>query len=113
MLGAIIGDIAGSRFEFDNVRSGGFKLFAEECSFTDDTICTAAVADAILSGRSYRDSVHEWCCKYPHPMGGYGGSFARWVCSDDPQPYRSFGNGSAMRVSPIGLYFDNESGERT
>lgn len=105
MLGAIIGDIVGSRFEFNNVKSKSFKLFTKECSFTDDTICTVAVADAILSGKSYRDSVHEWCSKYPNPMGGYGGSFAQWVHSDDPQPYYSFGNGSAMRVSPIGLYY--------
>lgn len=111
MLGAIIGDIVGSRFEFNNVKSKSFKLFKQECSFTDDTICTVAVADAILSGKSYRDSVHEWCSKYPHPMGGYGGSFAQWVHSDDPQPYFSFGNGSAMRVSPIGMYFDNEFGD--
>lgn len=105
MLGAIIGDIVGSRFEFNNVKSKNFKLFTQECSFTDDTICTVAVADAILSGKSYRDSIHEWCRKYPHPMGGYGGSFAQWVHSDDPKPYYSFGNGSAMRVSPIGLYY--------
>ena len=111
MLGAIIGDIVGSRFEFNNVKSKNFNLFTKECSFTDDTICTVAVADAILKGRSYKDSVHEWCRKYPHPMGGYGGSFAQWVRSDDPQPYYSFGNGSAMRVSPIGLYFDNEFGD--
>ena len=104
MLGAIIGDIVGSRFELNNVKSKNFKLFTKECSFTDDTICTVSVADAILSGKSYQDSVHEWCRKYPHPMGGYGGSFAQWVHSDDPQPYYSFGNGSAMRVSPIGLY---------
>ncbi len=108
MLGAIIGDIVGSRFEFNNVKSENFDLFTKECSFTDDTICTVGVADAILKGRSYRDSIHEWCRKYPHPMGGYGGSFAQWVRSDNPQPYRSFGNGSAMRVSPIGLYYDTE-----
>ena len=110
MLGAIIGDIVGSRFEFDNARSTDFKLFTSECSFTDDTICTVAVADAILNGKSYQDSVHEWCRKYPHPMGGYGGSFAAWVRSDNPQPYNSFGNGAAMRVSPIGLYCHTADG---
>lgn len=107
MLGAIIGDIAGSRFEFSNVKSTNFKLFAKECSFTDDTICTVAVADAILSGKSYRDGVHEWCRKYPHTMGGYGGSFSRWVASDNPQPYNSFGNGAAMRVAPVAWYYDD------
>lgn len=111
MIGAIIGDIVGSRFEFNNAKTTDFKLFTSECSFTDDTICTVAIADAILTGKSYRDSVHDWCRKYPHPMGGYGGSFARWVASDNPQPYNSFGNGSAMRVSPVGLYFDNEFGD--
>lgn len=111
MIGAIIGDIVGSRFEFNNTKTTDFELFTSECSFTDDTICTVAIADAILTGKSYRDSVHDWCRKYPHPMGGYGGSFARWVASNNPQPYNSFGNGSAMRVSPIGLYFDNEFGD--
>ncbi len=111
MIGAIIGDIVGSRFEFNNAKTTDFKLFTSECSFTDDTICTVAIADAILTGKSYRDSVHDWCRKYPHPMGSYGGSFARWVASDNPQPYNSFGNGSAMRVSPVGLYFDNEFGD--
>lgn len=105
MLGAIIGDIVGSRFEFNNTKTTDFKLFTSGCSFTDDTICTVAVADAILTGKSYKDSIHEWCRKYPQPMGGYGGSFAQWVHSDNPQPYYSFGNGSAMRVSPVGLYF--------
>ena len=105
MLGAIIGDIAGSRFEFNNARNDRFRLFTGECSFTDDTICTVAVADAILKGGSYGESIHGWCRRYPHPMGGYGGSFARWVHSDNPQPYGSFGNGSAMRVSPIGWLF--------
>ena len=105
MLGSIIGDIIGSRFEFDNVKSKDFELLSDECSFTDDTICTIAVADAVLNGKGYRESVHGWCRKYPHPMGGYGGSFARWVESENPRPYQSFGNGAAMRVSPIGLYY--------
>lgn len=108
MLGAITGDIAGSRFEFNNAKTTDFDLFTKECSFTDDTICTVAVADAILNGKSYQAGIHGWCRKYPHPMGGYGGSFARWVHSDNPQPYNSFGNGSAMRVSPAGWLFNNE-----
>ena len=108
MLGAISGDIVGSRFEFNNTKSESFKLFTDECSFTDDTICTVAVADAILNGKSYQDSIHGWCRKYPHPMGGYGGSFARWVQSDNPEPYNSFGNGSALRVSPVGWLVDTE-----
>lgn len=74
MLGAIIGDIIGSRFEFNNTSDYKFELFSKESNFTDDTICTIAIADAILKGKSYRDSVLEWCRKYPHPMGGYGAS---------------------------------------
>ncbi len=101
MIGAIIGDIVGSRFEFNNTNIYNFTLFTPECSFTDDTICTIAIADAIVSGSDYKTKLHEWCRKYPHPMGGYGSSFAQWVRSDDPQPYNSFGNGSAMRVAPV------------
>lgn len=107
MLGAIIGDIVGSRFEFNNTNSTNFELFTDENTYTDDTICTVAIADAILNGKSYKDSLLEWCRKYPNPKGSYGGSFVRWIHSADPQPYNSFGNGSAMRVSPIGWAFDN------
>ncbi|MDR1654119.1 MAG: ADP-ribosylglycohydrolase family protein, partial [Prevotellaceae bacterium] len=101
MLGAIIGDIIGSRFEFNNHKSVNFELFTDECSFTDDTICTVAVADALLKGVPFSKSLRQWCSRYPHPKGGYGGSFAAWLRSDNPQPYNSFGNGSAMRVSPV------------
>lgn len=104
MLGAIIGDIVGSRFEFNPTNDYNFELFTDECGFTDDTICTCAVADALLKGRDYGESIHEWCRRYPHPMGGYGGRFAQWVRSDNPQPYGSFGNGSAMRVSPVAWF---------
>ena len=107
MLGAIIGDIVGSRFEFNNTNSMNFELFTDESTYTDDTICTVAIADAILNGKSYKDSLLEWCRKYPNPKGAYGGSFANWIHSADPQPYNSFGNGSAMRVSPIGWAFDS------
>ncbi len=106
MLGAIIGDIVGSRFEFNNTNKTDFELFTPECSFTDDTICTVAIADAILNGKSYKESLLEWCRKYPNPKGAYGGSFARWIQSENPQPYNSFGNGSAMRVSPIAWAYD-------
>lgn len=107
MLGAIIGDIVGSRFEFNNTDNYNFELFTEESTFTDDTICTIAIADAILNKKSYKDSLLEWCRKYPNPKGAYGGSFARWIVADDPQPYNSFGNGSAMRVSPTAWLFDD------
>lgn len=107
MIGAIIGDIAGSRFEFNNAKDMNFELFASECDYTDDTICTVAIADAVLGNGSYKDCLHRWCKQFPHPMGAYGSSFARWIASTDPQPYNSFGNGAAMRVSPIGWAFDD------
>jgi ADP-ribosylglycohydrolase len=108
MLGAIIGDIVGSRWEFNPTNDYNFEWLSKENDFTDDTICTVAVADALLHGSDdYARYIHEWCRKYPNPMGGYGGRFAQWVRSDNPQPYGSFGNGSAMRVSPIGMWFDN------
>ena len=107
MLGAIIGDIVGSRFEFNNTDNYNFELFTEESTFTDDTICTIAVADAINTGVSYKEKFLQWCRSYPNPKGAYGGSFARWIAANDPQPYYSFGNGSAMRVSPVAWAFDS------
>ena len=109
MLGAIIGDIAGSKYEFNNTFDYDFEMFGEGCDFTDDTICTVAVADAILNGRSYQESLLDWCRRYPSPKGAYGGRFAGWIRSLDPQPYNSFGNGSAMRVSPVAWLFDDLS----
>ena len=101
MLGAIIGDIIGSRWEFNATNDYDFELFSSENNFTDDTICTIAVADALLHGSdNYGTYIHKWCRRYPHPMGGYGRNFAKWVASANPQPYGSYGNGSAMRVSP-------------
>ena len=107
MIGAIIGDIVGSTYEFHNTRDYNFELFPEGSSFTDDTICTIAIADAILKKIPYKDSLIDWCRRYPHPKGAYGASFSRWINSSDPQPYDSFGNGAAMRVSPIGWAFNN------
>ena len=109
MLGAIIGDIAGSKYEFNNTFDYDFEMFGEGCDFTDDTICTMAIADAILNGRSYQESLQDWCRRYPSPKGAYGGRFAGWIRSIDPQPYNSFGNGSAMRVSPVAWLFDDLS----
>ena len=109
MLGAIIGDIAGSKYEFNNTFDYDFEMFGEGCDFTDDTICTVAVADAILNGRSYQESLLDWCRRYPSPKGAYGGRFAGWIRSLDPQPYNSFGNGSAMRVSPVAWLYDDLS----
>lgn len=117
MLGAIIGDIVGPRFEFHNTKDYDFELFGKGCNFTDDTICTIAVADAILIRgggempleRDYRISLQHWCQKYPNPMGAYGASFANWVHSSNPKPYDSYGNGAAMRVSPVGWAFDDNA----
>ena len=106
MLGAIIGDIVGSRWEFNPTNDYNFEWLSDQNGFTDDTICTVAVADALLHGRDFGDSIHDWCNRYPHPMGGYGGRFAQWVHSENPLPYNSFGNGSAMRVSPVAHWFD-------
>ena len=112
MIGAIIGDIIGSQFEFANIKTKNFPLFTDECAYTDDTIMTVAVAKAILERREkdnkpLREYLVEYMQyygkKYPHPMGGYGGNFARWLQASDPQPYGSYGNGAAMRVSPCGL----------
>ncbi len=108
MIGAIIGDIVGSRFEFDNTFDYNFELFHPACSFTDDTICTIAIADAIVKGTSYRESVLQWCRRYPTPMGAYGASFASWLRAANPEPYNSYGNGAAMRVSPVAWAYDSE-----
>lgn len=102
MLGAIIGDVVGSRFEFSNTNRMDFDLFTSESDYTDDTICTIAVADAILKKAPFDESLHSWCRKYPRPKGGYGGYFNCWVQSDNPTPYGSYGNGSAMRASACG-----------
>ena len=109
MLGAMIGDIVGSKYEFNNTFDYDFEMFGGGCDFTDDTICTVAIADAILNGRSYQESLLDWCRRYPSPKGAYGGRFAGWIRSLDPQPYNSFGNGSAMRVSPVAWLFDDLS----
>lgn len=108
MIGAIIGDIVGSRFEFNNTNNPDFKLFTPECEFTDDTICTVAIADAILNCGDYKEYLLYWCRRYPNPMGAYGGSFNHWLHSPNPQPYYSFGNGAAMRVSPVAWALDNQ-----
>ena len=107
MLGAIIGDIVGSKYEFDNTFDYHFEMFGKGCDFTDDTICTVAIADAIMNKRSYQESLLDWCRRYPSPKGAYGGRFAGWIHSQNPQPYNSFGNGSAMRVSPVAWFFDD------
>ncbi|HFC8830704.1 TPA: ADP-ribosylglycohydrolase family protein [Neisseria subflava] len=107
MLGAVIGDIAGSRFEFDNYRHTDFDIFSPDSDFTDDTICTVAIADWILQGcnDNLASILQGWCRAYPCPKGAYGGRFSQWIEWKDPEPYNSWGNGSAMRVSAVGWAF--------
>lgn len=109
MLGAIIGDIIGSRWEFNPTNDYDFELLSDKNSYTDDTICTVAVADALLDGSAdFGKYIHDWCQRYPYPMGGYGGRFAQWVKSNNPKPYGSYGNGAAMRVSPVAHWYDTK-----
>ncbi len=106
MIGSIAGDIIGSVYEFDPIKTKDFPLFSPFCNFTDDTVLTVAIADAILNGRSYLDAVREIGRRYPD--SGYGGFFLQWLYLEDSRPYNSWGNGSAMRVSPIGFAFQDE-----
>lgn len=107
MIGAIIDDIAGSRFEFDNTFDYQFDLFSPKCDYTDDTICTVAIADALLQGKSFSSSLVKWCQQYPRPLGGYGSLYRQWVFSDQHTSYGSWGNGAAMRVSPVAWYYSS------
>ena len=105
MLGAIIGDIVGSVYEWNNIKTKDFPLFRKECFFTDDTIMTIAVADALLNGGTtddFIDSMKKFGALYPD--AGYGGGFRKWLFSDNREPYNSWGNGSAMRVAPCGWF---------
>ena len=111
MLGAIIGDIVGSKYEFDNIKTKEFKLFDKDCFFTDDSVMTLAVAKSLLEYRSNPDkldlnqivikNMHSFGKKYPNR--GYGGSFLLWLLREDTKPYNSFGNGAAMSVSSCGF----------
>ena len=106
MLGAIIGDIVGSVYEFNNIKTTDFPLFGDESGFTDDTVMTIAVGEALMeSGRSesYVRAMKKYGALYPY--AGYGGMFLSWLDSSDTKPYNSFGNGSAMRVSPVAWWY--------
>ena len=108
MIGAIVGDIVGSRFEFDNVKSKDFVFFHPDCRVTDDSVMTLAVGDALLEHRekgidlteAVVRKMQEWGRRYPD--AGYGGMFVDWLEEKDPKPYHSWGNGAAMRVSFCG-----------
>jgi len=103
MLGAIAGDIIGSVHEFEARKTKDLPLFVAESRFTDDTVLIVAVADCLLTGSSYTDKFHEYARAYPDR--GYGVGFWHWVKSGSRQPYNSWGNGSAMRVSPVAFAF--------
>jgi len=100
MLGAIAGDVIGSVYEGRPIKSTDFELFNPRCTFTDDTVLTIATADCILHQKDYADTYREYAKRYPY--AGYGGYFRRWVFTRGAGPYNSLGNGSAMRVNPIG-----------
>ncbi len=106
MLGAIAGDIIGSVYEFNPINQKDFPLFQKGSKFTDDSVLTVAVAQAIIHNKDYKARVRKIGQKYPN--SGYGSNFINWLFSDDPQPYNSWGNGSAMRVSPVGFAFDDQ-----
>lgn len=105
LMGAIVGDYMGSRYEFMPTKELEFTIDKMHSNITDDSILTIAVADAILSGIPYKWALHYWAIKFPSPMGGYGGSFSRWLADPQLEAYNSFGNGSAMRVSAVGWLF--------
>lgn len=99
MLGAIIGDIVGSIYERYGIKTKDFPLFGQNNRFTDDTVCTVAVADILLNDLPPAETMQKWCQRYPR--AGYGGNFRKWIRLVSPTPYNSYGNGSAMRVSPV------------
>jgi len=115
MYGAILGDMIGAPFEFDRGdKTKDFELFIEETGFTDDSVMTIAVAEAMLKIKANMEGdlkeilvsyLQKWGRKYPY--AGYGAMFINWIFADNPKPYGSFGNGSAMRVSSVGWLFDN------
>ena len=106
MLGAIVGDIVGSVYEWNNIKTKDFPMFSDKCFFTDDTVMTIAIAEGLMNGGAadnFIDSMKNFGRMYPG--SGYGARFNSWLFSDDRKPYNSWGNGSAMRVSPTGWFF--------
>lgn len=106
MLGAIAGDTIGSIYEFANIKTTEFPLFSRESTYTDDSVLTIAIADAILTDGDYAAALKRLGRRYPNPYGAYGPGFSAWLFSDTMGPYNSMGNGSAMRVSAAGWAFD-------
>jgi len=107
MLGAIAGDIIGSVYEFSNYKATDFQpLIHARARFTDDTVCTVAIADCILNDKAPADALREWCQRY-WTNGGWGQKYAKWLAGTSTEPYNSYGNGGAMRVSPCAWLFDD------
>ena len=107
MLGAIAGDIVGSRFEGHRAPPAGFDLFHPDCRFTDDSVCTLAIADALLGDRDFASSLRSFVRR--HPDRGYGGMFLRWAFTDGATAYGSWGNGAPMRVAAVGWLASDEA----
>lgn len=110
LIGAVIGDIVGSIYEFNPHKSKDINLQDSSMEYTDDTIMTIAVADWILNDKKHTKKglvarMQKWGRRYPNPMGAYGGMFSQWLSSDNPKPYNSWGNGAAMRVAAVGFAF--------
>lgn len=105
MLGAIIGDVVASVYEHEPTKRTDFPLFHAHSRFTDDTVLTVATAEALLTDGRYDVAYRRWARRYPH--AGFGRAFRRWMARDDAGPYGSWGNGSAMRVSPVAFAFDS------
>lgn len=112
MIGSIIGDIVGSIYEFSNIKTKVFELFSPDGEFTDDSVLTFATADWLLHGGNVAHYYSRYGQSYPYPMGGYGNGFKDWLVRTSRQgtyePYNSCGNGSAMRVSPVGWAFNTK-----
>ena len=102
MLGAVIGDIVGSIYEWNRIKTKDFAFFGNGCDFTDDSVCTAAVADILMREVPPAETLQRWCRRFPGR--GYGGFFRKWIDLNQPEPYGSYGNGAAMRVSPAAFF---------
>ncbi len=105
MLGAIAGDIIGSIYEHRTIKTTDFPLFGKGCAATDDSVLTIATADALMQGKNFARCYRSYARRYPN--AGYGAMFLRWMADDRAGPYNSFGNGSAMRVSPVGWFAES------
>ena len=105
MIGAIAGDVIGSVYELIPIKTKDFKLFSDRSIFTDDSVLTVALMEAILHDRNYAEVMREYFARYPR--AGFGGSFHQWALTPDGKPYNSWGNGSAMRTSAVGFAFNS------